>query len=95
MLNLAASAISLRDEFAMCEELINEKQQFLVAMLDGMDKIIMGFSENLLNLEKRIESLEKSKDYSFCVLQDTLSEIKIRQADIDQKMMGIVEGSMI
>ena len=52
----------------------------------------MGFSENLLNLEKRVESLEKSKDYSVC--QDTLSEIKIRQADVDQKMMGIVEGSL-
>ena len=51
----------------------------------------MGFSENLLNLEKRVESLEKSKDYSVRVVQDTLSEIKTRQADIDQKMMGIVE----
>ena len=54
----------------------------------------MGFSENLLNLEKRVESLEKSKDYSVRVVQDTLSEIKTRQADIDQKMMGIVEGSL-
>ena len=93
VLNLAASAISLRDDFAMCEKVINEKHQFLVAMLDGMDKKIMGFSENQLNLEKRVESLEKSKDYSFRVVQDTLSEIKIRQADVDQKMMGIVEGS--
>ena len=50
-------------------------------------------SENLLNLEERVESLEKSKYYSFRVVQDTLSEIKIRQADVDQKMMGIVEGS--
>ena len=53
----------------------------------------MGFSENLLKLEKRVESLEKSKDYSFRVVQDTLSEIKNRQAHVDQKMMGIVEGS--
>ena len=37
--------------------------------------------------------MEKSKDYSFRVVQDTLLEIKIRQADVDQKMMGIVEGS--
>ena len=35
----------------------------------------------------------KSKDYSYRVVQDTLSEIKIRQADVDQKMMGIVERS--
>ena len=27
------------------------------------------------------------------VVQDTLSEIKIRQADVDQKIIGIVEGS--
>ena len=38
VLNLAASATSLRDDFAMCEKVINEKHQFLVAMLDGMDK---------------------------------------------------------
>ena len=54
----------------------------------------MGFSENLLNLEKRVESLEKSKDYNVRVVQDTLSEIETRQAGIDQKMMGIVEGSL-
>ena len=94
VLNLAASATSLRDDFAMCEKVINEKHQFHVVMLDEMDKKIMGFSENLLNLEKRVESLEKSKDYSVRVVQDTLSEIKTRQADIDQKMMGIVEGSL-
>ena len=52
----------------------------------------MGFAENLLNLEKRVESLEKGKGYSVRVVQDTLLEIKTRRADIDQKMMGIVEG---
>ena len=31
-------ATSLRNAFAMCEKVINEKHQFLVAMLDGMDK---------------------------------------------------------
>ena len=54
----------------------------------------MGFSENLLNLEKRVESLVKSKDYSVRVLQDTLSEFKTPQADVDQNMMEIVEGSL-
>ena len=32
----------------------------------------MGFSENLLKLEKCVESLEKGKDYSVRVVQDTL-----------------------
>ena len=38
VLNLGASATSLRDDFALCEKVINEKHQFLVAMIDGMDK---------------------------------------------------------
>ena len=38
VLNLAASATSFRNDFAMCEKVISEKHQFLVAMLDGMDK---------------------------------------------------------
>ena len=38
--------------------------------------------------------MEKGKYYSVRVVHDTLSEIKTRQADIDQKMIGIVEGSL-
>ena len=57
VLNLAANATSLRDDFAMCEKVINEKDQFLVAMLDGMDTNIIGLSENLLNLEKTCRKL--------------------------------------
>ena len=43
-------------------------------------------------MEKRVENLEKSKDYSFRDVHYTLSEIKNPQADVDQKMAGIVEG---
>ena len=58
-------------------------------------KKVIGFSENLLKMGKHVESLEKSTDYIilFCTVQDPLLGIKNRQADVDQKMMGIVAGS--
>ena len=38
VLNLAASASSLRQDFATCEMIMSEKHTFLVSILDGMDK---------------------------------------------------------
>ena len=37
VLNLAASASSLRQDFATCEMIMSEKHTFLVSILDGMD----------------------------------------------------------
>ena len=41
-LNLAASAASLRRDFATCEKVMTEKHQLLVAMLDGCQGYISG-----------------------------------------------------
>ena len=38
--NLAASATSVRKDFATCEKIMTEKHQFHVAMLDGMSTTV-------------------------------------------------------
>ena len=37
-LNIAASASSLREDFAQCEQVMTKKHQFVVTILDGVNK---------------------------------------------------------
>ena len=62
VLNLAASASSLRQDIATCEMIISEKHTFLVSMLDGMDQKVADIGEKLLALESRVQTLEKKQN---------------------------------
>ena len=61
VLNLAASASSLRQDFATCEMLMSEKHTLLVSILDGMDQKVADIGEKLLALEFRVQTLEKNQ----------------------------------
>lgn len=57
-LNIAAEATSLRSDFALCEQIMTEKHQFLVSILDGMDRKLDCINEQVSSLENRIQLLE-------------------------------------
>ena len=61
-LNLAASASSLRKDFATCEKIMSEKHQILVTMHDGMDRRVSDIGDKLMALESRVETLEKKQN---------------------------------
>ena len=54
-LKLSASASSLRKDFAMCEQIMNEKHQYLVGMLDGMNNKVSSIADQMCLLEDRIK----------------------------------------
>ena len=61
-LNLAASAASLRQDFALCEKVMTEKHQFLVSMLEGMNNTVSNIAEKLGLLESRVSKLEDNDE---------------------------------
>ena len=63
-LNIAASASSLREDFALCEQVMTEKHQFVVTILDGMNKKVDNIALQINNLEQRVEVIEKKSTYS-------------------------------
>ena len=58
-LNLAASATSLREDIAACEQIMTERHHFLVSMLDGMDRKVSIIGGKFKDLEQRVNKLEK------------------------------------
>ena len=58
-LNLASSAASLRNDFAMCERIMTEKHQFIVSMLDTMNNTGFSIETKVIALETRVKALEE------------------------------------
>ena len=58
-LNIAASATSLSNDIQLCEKLMTEKHQFLVAMLDGMNQKVTSIADKIFTLEQRVDTIEK------------------------------------
>ena len=54
-LNIAASASSLREEFTLCKQVMTEKHQFVVTILDGMNKKVDNIALQINNLEQRVD----------------------------------------
>ena len=60
-LNIAASATSLSNDIHLCEKLMTEKHQFLVAMLDGMNKKVTSIADKIFTLEQSTGHISKIK----------------------------------
>ena len=58
-LNLAASATSRREDIAACEQIMTEMHNFLVSMLDDMDRKVSMIGEKFKDLEQRVNKPEK------------------------------------
>ena len=71
--NLAAGAASLKKDFATCEHIMTEKHQFLVAMLDGMNRTVSTIADKLDTLETRIRVLEETEDTNTLIAQNIFS----------------------
>ena len=84
-LNLAASAASLRRDFAMCEKVMTEKHQFLVAMLDSMSSTVSGIAEKLDSLASRVTALEKKDDMQSHTARAIYEAANSRQNQLEKK----------
>ena len=58
-LNLSASATSLREDIAVCEQIMTEMHHFLVLMLDSMARKVSCIGEKFKDLEHRVNKLGK------------------------------------
>ena len=85
-LNLVASANSLREDFAACQQFMSEKHQFLVCMLDGMDKKVASIGDKLVMLESRVQALEKNGDLYLNNAQCIFQASNKRHNDLEEKI---------
>ena len=86
VLNLAASATSLRQDFAMCEKIMSEKHNFLVAMLDGMDRKVSSFGDKIVALEARIKTLEENENHQMNTARGIYQAANVRHNDLEAKI---------
>ena len=86
-LNLAASASSLRKDFTTCEQIMTEKHQFLVAMLDGMNSKVGSIADQLYLLEDRVKKLEEKENIHVLNAQSIYQATVKRQNDLEQKLI--------
>ena len=85
-LNLAASAASLRKDFATCERIMTEKHQFIVAMLDGMSTTVSTIADKLESLETRVKVLEETEDTKTIIAQNIFSAANERYLGMEAKV---------
>ena len=83
-LNLAASAASLRRDFAICERVMTEKHQLLVTMLDGMSRNVSNIAEKLETLETRVQALEQNEQHKIYNAQGIHQASNSRQNELEQ-----------
>ena len=85
-LKLAASASSLRKNFAPCERIMTEKHQFLVAMLDGMSTTVSTRADKLESLETRVKVLEEREDTKTIIAQNIFSAANETYLEMEAKV---------
>ena len=85
-LNIAASATSLSKDLQLCEIILTEKHQFLVAMLDGMNKKVTSIADKIFTLEQRVDTMEKKEYDQANIAQDIFQASNKRQNDLESKM---------
>ena len=86
VLNLAASAASLRRDFATCERIMTEKHQFLVTMLDGMNNSVSSIAEKLGLLESRVKVLEENENTQSHIARGIFQAANKRQNELEQSL---------
>ena len=85
-LNIAASASSLREDFALCEQVMTEKHQFVVTILDGMNKKVDNIALQINNLEQRVEVIEKNQHIHLAKAQCIFQASNQRQNDLEKQL---------
>ena len=85
-LNIAASASSLREDFALCEQVMTEKHQFVVTILDGMNKKVDNIALQINNLEQRVEVIEKNQHIHLANPQCIFQASNQRQNDLEKQL---------
>ena len=89
-LNLAASAPSLRKDFATCEKNMSQKHKILITMLDGMDRKVSDIGDKLMALESRVETLEKKQNLHLTNVQSIFQASNARQNELENKIRDCV-----
>ena len=84
-LNLAASATSLRNDFATCERILNEKHQFVVSMLDSMNNKVIDITNKLCMLDDRVKKLEETDQIHMENARGIYQAANKRQNDLEKK----------
>ena len=84
-LNLASSAASLRNDFAMCERIMTEKHQFIVSMLDSMNNTVFSIETKVMALETRVKALEEKEPFEPSIVRDIFQTSTERQNNLDKK----------
>ena len=63
-----------------------EKHNFLVAMLDGMDQKVSSFSDKIISLEARIQTLEETENHQMNAARGIYQAANARQNDLEAKI---------
>ena len=85
-LDFAASATSLSSDIQLCEKIMTEKHQFLIAMLDGMNKKVSGIAEKIFSLEQRVEKVEKNDQHQMNAARSIYQASNKRQNDLESEL---------
>ena len=86
VLNLVASASSLRKDFATCEQIMTEKHQFLVAMLDSMNSKVMDIEEKVCMIEDRVQKLEENETLQLETAREIFQKTSRRQNELEKEL---------
>ena len=86
-LNLAASAASLRRDFATCERIMTEKHQLMVTMLDGMNSNVTNIAHQLEILETRVQALEQDEH----VRDSTVNNLKLKCDKMEELSTRVIK----
>ena len=84
-LNLAFSAASLRNDFAMCERIMTEKHQFTVSMLDSLNNTVFSIETKVMALETRVKALEEKEHLEPSIVRGIFQTFTERQNNLDKK----------
>ena len=61
VLNIVAGAASLIKDFALCEEIMTEKHQVILEMLDRMKNTVSSIENKIIAIETRVKITRKSR----------------------------------
>ena len=61
VLNIAASVNDLMEDFSLCKQVLTEKHQFIVYILDDTNKKVDNIAVQINKLEQRVEVIGKNQ----------------------------------
>ena len=85
-LDFVASATSLSSDIQLCEKIMTEKHQFLIAMLDGMNKKVTGIADKIFSLEQRVEKIEQNDQHQINTARSIYQASNKRQNDLENEL---------